>query len=604
MKTPSLIKSWQAWIVFIFDLLAVASAWFVVNALYFKHWKPEPFLFQLLLIIIAFSLSFKLCRTYAAMWRSISQQDLRQIVYAVGMGSVVFYLLIFMINRMEGVPRTNIVFFPILALMFILSGRFIYRQWRGYRVRHKSPIAQNIIVVGAGAGGDLFVREYQNLNNGSKIIAILDDNKQMHGKRLRGVHIGGDTTLLSNKQFLQKYQIKEVVIAIPSLPSQALQVMLEKISDPNVKVKVLPSLLDLTSGAKVTDLREVSIEDLLGRDPIQVNLTKLKGAYDDQVILVTGGGGSIGSELCRQLLNASQPKTLLILDHSEYNLYMITQELKQSSVVVGLIGSVTDAEFMQSVFDQYSIDVVFHAAAYKHVPMLEYQVKQAIKNNLIGTQTVVDLAVQYQVKRFILVSTDKAVNPTNVMGATKRLCELYVQKNIPSQTAFITTRFGNVLGSAGSVIPLFKQQIEKGGPVTVTDPKIERYFMTIPEASQLVILAGAVGMGNDTFVLDMGEPVKIIDLAENLIRLSGRKPYVDIDIQFTGLRRGEKMYEELFYQKESLQITPYNKLMRGESKHVCADEIAEDLEKLYASSDDSKLLFKLIEKYADNSKGV
>jgi len=379
----------------------------------------------------------------------------------------------------------------------------------------------------------LFLRENDALNRPYNVLGIFDDNKALHGKLLRNNKIIGPIDFLGKRDFLAKYPANEVLIAIPSLDKIKLQKMYQKASKLGLPVKILPSLMELTHGYKLTDLQEIKIEDLLGRDQVIINSNELDKAYLDKTILVTGGAGSIGSEICRQLLKKSSPKTLIILDHSEYNLYLIEKELSTYPYQAGLrlvLASVTDTKALTQLFEANKIDVVFHAAAYKHVPLLESQPEIAIQNNILGTKQVVDLSLQYKVERFLLVSTDKAVNPTNIMGATKRVAELYVSAQTCKHTKFMVTRFGNVLGSAGSVVPLFKKQLKKGGPITVTHKDIEPYFMTISEASLLVILSCAIGAGGETFVLEMGKAVKIVELAEQIIKLSGKKPYEDINL--------------------------------------------------------------------------
>lgn len=605
MKNPSLIKNWQAWTVFVVDIVSIMIAWLLVGLIDESVSVAQHAYLDVVLLIFLFAVVFKLHRTYAVLWKSLSQADLKSIIQSVLIGSVVFFFLLFLINRLDGVPRHNLIFFPLMALLLMLASRYCYRLNRSYRIRRSALVkdAKNLVVIGAGAGGDTFIREYYKLPQYDRIVAILDDDPKLHGKIVHNIKIVGDTSLLDHPNFLKTYHIDQLVIAIPSINSAKLTDIVTKAKKQSIDTKILPSLLDLTSGVKITEIRDVAIEDLLGRESISVDIERLNHAYNGKTIMVTGGGGSIGSELCRQLLKTSQPEKLIILDHSEFNLYEIGKELEYhyADKIELVIGSVSDLELVEKCFRQYSIDIVFHAAAYKHVPMLEHQVSQAIKNNIIGTKNVVDCARKHHIEKFILVSTDKAVNPTNVMGATKRITELYTQQKLEANTAFITTRFGNVLGSAGSVIPLFKKQIANNQPITVTHKDIERYFMTIPEASQLVILAGALGKGYETYVLDMGKPVRITDLAENLIRLSGKVPYADIDIQFTGLRPGEKMYEELFYSKEALEKTPYEKLMQGKSEHLDPDVLAHDLDQLLNATNQREVLFELIKKYADQS---
>ncbi|WP_116963018.1 polysaccharide biosynthesis protein [Fastidiosibacter lacustris] len=600
MKT-SLIKNKSAWIVFAYDVGSALFAWTIVHALIWG--KVSGFsVRQFLFVAIAFTISTKIFRTYASLWKTVSAEDLKRNIYSVLFGSIILLGLEFIANRMAYVARSEAVFYPALTLLITLAGRFFYRQYLlGLRKRN----AKKMIIIGGGDGASLFLRENDALNRPYNILGIFDDNKALHGKLLRNNMIVGPIDFLAKENFLYKYPADEVLIAIPSLDKIKLQEIYQKVAKLGLPIKILPSLMELTHGAKFTDLKEIKIEDLLGRDQVIINYEKLAKAYLEKTVLVTGGAGSIGSEICRQLLTNSPPKVLIILDHSEYNLYLIERELSLISRQTKLkfsLTSVMDQCGLSHLFQSNKIDIIFHAAAYKHVPLLEDQPKIAIQNNIIGTKNMVDLSLKHKVERFLLVSTDKAVNPTNVMGATKRIAELYVNAQKNEHTKFMVTRFGNVLGSAGSVVPLFKEQLKKGGPITVTHKDIERYFMTIPEASLLVVLSCAIGTGGETFVLEMGQPVKIVELAEQMIKLSGKKPYVDIDIQFTGLRPGEKMYEELFYTKEELKSSGFDKLLIGRSIHLerekingilktlCTDESKEGLLKVIESLNSCDLL--------------
>ncbi|CAM3513039.1 polysaccharide biosynthesis protein [Paraphotobacterium marinum] len=575
----SLIKNKSAWIVFAYDIFSAILSWVIVQELVgIKHVGLN--ILQILFVIIAFSISTKIFRTYASLWKTVSVEDLKSNIYSVIVGAFIFFAIEFIVDRLNTVSRSEVFFFPILTLVISLAGRFFYRQFIASR---KKKYEKKLIIIGAGDGASLFLRENNAHNRPYKVLGILDDNKSLHGKKVHNQTIIGPIAMINQKRFLVNYPADEILIAIPSLKRAELQALYQEISKVGLPVKILPSYLDLTNGVKVTDLQEIKIEDLLGRDQIFINSNKLEKSYLHKTILVTGGAGSIGSEICRQLLDKSFPQNLIILDHSEYNLYLIEKEFsnyKGSANLKFVLSSVTDIKALTEVFDNNSIDIVFHAAAYKHVPLLENQPKIAIQNNVIGTKQVVDLSMKYKVERFLLVSTDKAVNPTNVMGATKRVAELYVNAQTSEHTKFMVTRFGNVLGSAGSVVPLFKKQIKQGGPITVTHKNIERFFMTIPEASLLVILSCAIGVGGETFVLEMGKPVKIVELAEQVIKLSGQKPYEDIDIEFTGLRSGEKMYEELFYSKEELKESGYEKLLIGQSTNIKIEKMNEFLSTL------------------------
>ncbi len=448
-----------------------------------------------------------------------------------------------------------------ISVLLIIVHRFIARHYAIKKAEEtsktpKTSITGNVMIIGGGAAGEAIIKELSH-DNEIKIKCIIDDNPLKIGQYLAGVHIvGGTGTIVNNAE---KYKIDTIIFAIPTCSITRRTEILNICGLTKCQLKILPSLYQLENVDEyVPAIRKVEIEDLLGRDPINVNLDSVMAYVENKVVLVTGGGGSIGSELCRQIAEHN-PKQLIIFDIYENNAYEIQNELKSSHPkldLITLVGSVRDSKRIDYVFRTYKPQIVYHAAAHKHVPLMEDSPNESIKNNVFGTFKTAECADKYGTKRFVLISTDKAVNPTNIMGASKRICEMIVQTfNEKSKTEFVAVRFGNVLGSNGSVIPLFKKQLEKGGPLTVTDPNIIRYFMTIPEAVSLVLQAGASAKGGEIFVLDMGQPVKILTLAENLIRLSGYEPYKDIGIEFTGLRPGEKLYEELLMSEEGLKAT-------------------------------------------------
>ena len=450
------------------------------------------------------------------------------------------------------------------------------------------------MMVGAGTSGTIILKEMNTSQFvDGHVVCFVDDDKNKTGKLLNGIPVAGNRTDIPN--LVEIYQIDEIYIAMPSATAKQRKEIIEICRETECSVKILPGIYQLLNGeVSVDKLRRVEIEDLLGRDPIRVNLDEILDYVSNQVILVTGGGGSIGSELCRQIAG-HHPKQLIVFDVYENNAYDLQQELKEKFPelnLVVLIGSVRNTHRIESVFETYRPDIVYHAAAHKHVPLMEDSPNEAIKNNVFGTYKTAKAADKYGTKRFVLISTDKAVNPTNIMGASKRMCEMVVQMmNTSSNTDFVAVRFGNVLGSNGSVIPLFKKQIEQGGPVTVTHPDIIRYFMTIPEAVSLVLQAGVYAKGGEIFILDMGEPVKILDLAMNLIRLSGYKPGEDIPIIFTGLRPGEKLYEELLMNEEGLQDTPNKLIHIGKPITFDKEVFKKQLEQLYeiANQDSEKI---------------
>ena len=480
--------------------------------------------------------------------------------------------------------------------------RFAYRILRMLQERRlfgrERDLRKNTMIVGGGEAGAMIIKEFQNSSYlNQRISCVIDDNASKQGKYLRGIKImGGREDIV---RLAEELKIDEIIVAMPSAPQSEIRDILNICKETGCEMRVLPGLYQMIKGeVSISKLRKVEIEDLLGREPIRVQLDEIMGYVAGKTVLITGGGGSIGSELCRQVA-AHEPKRLIIFDIYENNAYDIQQELKNRFPdlnLVVLIGSVRNTHRINSVFEKYHPDIVYHAAAHKHVPLMEDSPNEAIKNNVFGTYKTAMAADRYGAKRFVLISTDKAVNPTNIMGASKRICEMVIQMmNRHSRTEFVAVRFGNVLGSNGSVIPLFKKQIEKGGPVTVTHPDIIRYFMTIPEAVSLVLQAGALAKGGEIFVLDMGEPVKILDLAENLIRLSGYKPYEDIDIEFTGLRPGEKLYEELLMSEEGLQETPNKLIHIGKPIEFDEEKFREQLNVLKKTADqDSEFIRQLV----------
>lgn len=536
---------------------------------------------------------FAIFKLYNSVWRYASDTELVNNAIAVVICSIMQPVIFWI----EGVRLpTSYPFFYGFFLMLLTCGvRFSYRILRilqNRRLHHfggKSRV--NCMIVGAGAAGNAILKEIESSSYLSIHVACaIDDNPGCHGKYLRGVPIvGGRESIPDN---VEKYNIDEIIIAIPSASRQKLKPILEICKETGCRLRILPGMYQIINGdVNVSKLREVQIEDLLGRDPIEVNVEEIMGYVKGKVVLVTGGGGSIGSELCRQIAQHA-PKRLVIFDIYENSVYEIQQELKQKYPkldMVVLIGSVRNTARVNEIFKRYRPDIVYHAAAHKHVPLMEDSPNEAVKNNVFGTYKVATAADRYGTKRFVLISTDKAVNPTNIMGASKRICEMIIQNlNRSSKTEYVAVRFGNVLGSNGSVIPLFKKQIEQGGPVTVTSPDIIRYFMTIPEAVSLVLQAGAYAKGGEIFVLDMGEPMKIVDLAKNLIKLSGYRVGEDIKIEFIGLRPGEKMYEELLMNEEGLQETANKMIYIGRPIEYDADVFEKQLERLRQASLDEE----------------
>jgi len=528
-------------------------------------------------------LIFWLFRLYHSLWQYASIAE----VYRIAEACITVEVVHFLSNKMVGnmLPRSCYFNAAIYLIIAICASRFMYRMIRTVLNKYRNiKTSNNVMIIGAGEATNVIMREIQNSSYlaNSNIACIIDDDRRKVGKYIRGVKVIGTRDKI--KEAAKLYDIDEIIFAIPSASNEVKRDILNICKETDCTLKILPGVYQMVDGEiNVNSIRNVDVLDLLGRDPIEVDIESIMGYVKDKVIMVTGGGGSIGSELCRQLVS-HKPKQLIIFDIYENNAYDIQQELKinyPDANVVTLIGSIRNVSRLESVFAQYKPDIVYHAAAHKHVPLMEVSPDEAVKNNVVGTWNVAKMADKYGVKKFVMISTDKAVNPTNVMGATKRICEMIVQTyNEISKTDFVAVRFGNVLGSNGSVIPLFKRQIEAGGPVTVTDPNIIRYFMTIPEAVSLVLQAGAYAKGGEIFILDMGEPVKIDDLAKNLIRLSGYTLGVNMEIKYTGLRPGEKLYEELLMKEEGLQETDNKLIHIGKPIEFDKENFFDNLEKL------------------------
>ena len=528
-------------------------------------------------------LIFWLFRLYHSLWQYASIAE----VYRIAEACIIVEVVHFLSNKIAGnmLPRSCYFNAAIYLIIAICASRFMYRMIRTVLNKYRNiKTSNNVMIIGAGEATNVIMREIQNSSYlaNSNIACIIDDDRRKVGKYIRGVKVIGTRDKI--KEAAKLYDIDEIIFAIPSASNEVKRDILNICKETDCTLKILPGVYQMVDGEiNVNSIRNVDVLDLLGRDPIEVDIESIMGYVKDKVIMVTGGGGSIGSELCRQLVS-HKPKQLIIFDIYENNAYDIQQELKinyPDANVVTLIGSIRNVSRLESVFAQYKPDIVYHAAAHKHVPLMEVSPDEAVKNNVVGTWNVARMADKYGVKKFVMISTDKAVNPTNVMGATKRICEMIVQTyNEISKTDFVAVRFGNVLGSNGSVIPLFKRQIEAGGPVTVTDPNIIRYFMTIPEAVSLVLQAGAYAKGGEIFILDMGEPVKIDDLAKNLIRLSGYTLGVDMEIKYTGLRPGEKLYEELLMKEKGLQETDNKLIHIGKPIEFDKENFFDNLEKL------------------------
>ena len=509
---------------------------------------------------------------YRGLWRFASIPDLRNIFKAAVLGTLLSALALFIQLRLQGVPRSILILYPVFLILLLGGPRLGYRLWKDRRLSPATMAGnhRNVLIIGAGNAGETLARDM--LREGEdNLVGFLDDAPAVRGTRVHGIPVFGGMEKL--EPIVQRHDVGLIVIAIPSANSEQMRRIVGFCEKTGRPIRTLPRLQDMvTPRPGVSDLRHVSIEDLLGREPVQLDWDSIRGGMTGKRVLVTGGGGSIGSELCRQIANLS-PASLVILERSEFNLYKIRQWLEREHANISfhpVLGDVCDQAMLDGLFEHYLPDIIFHAAAYKQVPLLEGHEREAVNNNVLGTMNVAMAADKHGSEKFVFISTDKAVNPVNVLGMSKRIAELYCEMmSRKSNTRFITVRFGNVLGSVGSVIPLFREQIGAGGPVTVTHPDIERYFMTVQEACQLILQSAAMGQGGEIFVLDMGKPVKIAYLAEQMITLSGKKPGTDIEIRFTGLRPGEKMTEELFYGNEARDKTSHAKILQA--RHSMTD---------------------------------
>ncbi len=604
-------------IAFGYDLCVIPVAWVGAYWLRFDlHEIPLHFLHQALVTFpFVMLLQAIICWNYGlyrGVWRFASIPDLTRIVKSSVLGTVFILILSFFLRSFVELPRAV----PLLYLLLLVGGlsgaRATFRWLKDYRqVFYDS---KKVLIIGAGNAGEGLIRDL--IRHAKRLyhpVAILDDNPVKLRREIHGIPVVGRCDQL--KHFTEEYDIDLIMIATPSATAAQMRHIVALCVESGVSYRTLPALGDVAEGkVDIKQLREVALEDLLGRDPVNLDWKSLSAEFQGKVILIAGGGGSIGSELCRQLAQLA-PQRLIILDHHEYNLYAIDIELRKKFPHLNLVCLLQDIKEklgLEKIFTTYAPSIVFHAAAYKHVPLLESQICAGISNNIFGTRMLAETAVAYKAQKFVLISTDKAVNPTNVMGATKRAAEIFCQNlNDRTSTEFITVRFGNVLDSAGSVVPLFRKQLQEGGPITVTHPEITRFFMTIPEASQLIIQAAHMGKGGEIFVLDMGEPIKIQYLAEQMIRLSGKIPDEDIRIVYTGLRPGEKLYEELFHDQEVLRKTAHQKIMLADARKVVwkdwlvlLDELQMICDKEENTTEFLKLLHRLVPEFVCESNTI
>lgn len=599
------------------DIISVILAAFISIYLRFDSDKiPANYLSMLIsylpLAVIIYLLSFYVFKLYGRIWRYASATELIAVVMANLVGSAVWYSISLYIGAV--LPRSLYVFTFLLLIFFIGGIRMALRFYSYVMNKPKYKQMQRkknkVLIIGAGDAGAMLLREIERYHIANrKVVGFIDDDKNKTGKILLGVKILGTRDEII--KIAAEKSIDEIIIAMPSVKGKEIKAIINICKETNCKLTILPGLYEIIEGkVSISQLRPVDIEDLLGRDPVKLDTTAVKEYLAGKIVLITGAGGSIGSEIVRQVAKM-QPKKLLLLGKGENSIYEITQELKINCPevkTVPIIADIRDKERIKAIMDYFKPQVVFHAAAHKHVPLMEYQPAEAVRNNILGTKVVADEAAAHNVETFVMISTDKAVNPTSVMGCTKRVAEMYVQSmNKNSGTRFVAVRFGNVLGSRGSVIPLFKKQIAKGGPVTVTHPDMKRYFMTIPEASQLVLQAGAMAKGGEVFVLDMGEPVRIYDLAKDLITLSGLIPDKDIEIKITGLRPGEKLFEELLSAEDGTEKTTHKKIFTARIKEIDKAGLDKEISKILEITDGEEVvaaLQKIVPTYTPNRENI
>jgi FlaA1/EpsC-like NDP-sugar epimerase len=604
MKIKYLIHKFRRPLIIMLHIIFIVSAYIAAFYLRFDFNLDKNYYHLILktlpLLIITKLLFFYFFDLFSGLWRYVSTHDLWDIILANIISSVAFFLAVVFHHSLIGYPRSVFIIDFMICTILIAGVRFFTRLIREGFTDDLSVKKKNAIIIGAGQAGVAVLRECQsNPSAGLNVVGFIDDDPAKKGRSVYGIKILGGKKFIP--EAVLKYDAEEIILAIPSVKGEVIRDILSYCEMSNAKIKIIPSLDKIISGRLEVKPREVKPEDLLGRESVKIDEKEISSYLKNKRVLVTGGGGSIGAELARQIVRFS-PEMIILLDNHENYLYYLGVEfttkhpkLKYKTVV----GDIKDIGMLKHVFSEYKPQVIFHAAAHKHVPMMEENASAAVKNNISGTLNVLYAAHHYKAERFVLISTDKAVNPTNVMGATKRIAEMILQaKAKVSKTKFMAVRFGNVLGSTGSVIPLFKKQIEEGGPITVTHPDVKRYFMSIPEAAQLVLQAGAMGTGGEIFILDMGEQIKIIDIAKNLVALSGLKLNSDIMIKFTGLRRGEKLYEEILLDKEKDKVTKNNKIFISQPEYFDPAKIRKEvkhLARLANKMDDKKVIQKLRE---------
>ena len=610
-NTQPVLRPYTRTGVFLHDVLMIPAAWYLAYWLRFNLGTiPENSLqvatLMLPVVIVCQSFSYVVFGLYRGIWRFASLYDFIRIGKSVYVGALIATLVIFAVTGMEHVPRSVIPLYMLLLFILLGGNRALYRSLKDQRMRAGG--GKRVLVIGAGESAQMLARDMLQHARGEYLpVGMIDDNPDKLNREIHGIKVFGGFEDIPD--VVGKQAVDLIIIAIPSLSTARMQRLVSICESTGTEFKTLPRLEDLISGqVSVSSIQEVSIEDLLGREKIELDRDMMQAGLSGKVIMVTGAGGSIGTELCRQVAGFA-PATLVIFERSEFNLYCIQQELENNYPelnLVAVLGDVCDRQVVEGILGQYRPELLFHAAAYKHVPLLQAHPAQAVKNNITGTRIAAEAASKFHCDKFVFISTDKAVNPTSILGATKRAGEIYCEgMNAVSATRFITVRFGNVLGSDGSVVPLFREQIRAGGPLTVTHPDMTRYFMTIREACQLILQASVVEQEGGIYVLDMGAPVSIDYLAEQMIRLSGKVPGEDIEVEYVGLRPGEKLYEELFYDDEEKETTRNSKVFRA--KHAAADwrlvkQVVDRLEQARTNMDDheiKRILAELVPHYKD-----
>ncbi len=606
------------WLVLGIDLVTFGLAFVLSYFIRFNltlNFDVDKLFIQLPFVISIGLFAFILTGSYKGVVRHTGVRDVYNIFNAICLSSIITIFFV-IVNRQYGmmddftIPLSIIIIHSLISFLAMTASRYLFKTIYQSLISNLE-IRKNVLIYGAGESGIITYNTItSHTRSNVKVIGYVDNDLQKVGKQINGIKVYGKRDL--NRQFFQKRNIEEVIFSIQNIDHKRLSKMVDNLMEYPIKVKIVPPVEQWINGElKLSQIKNIQIEDLLERAPIKIKNSKIQGELNDKVIVVTGAAGSIGSEIARQICNY-QYKSLILIDQAESALYDLQQELRQKGHhnFIPIVGDIRDKNRMSTIFEDYRPDLVFHAAAYKHVPLMEYNSYEAIKVNIAGTKVIADLSSLYKVDKFVFISTDKAVNPTNIMGASKRIAEMYISCiQQESETKFITTRFGNVLGSNGSVIPLFKRQIETGGPLTVTHQEVTRYFMTIAEASQLVLEAGAMGEGGEIFIFDMGESVKIFDLAKNMIRLSGLRFPEDIDIKITGLRPGEKLFEELLANGENTLPTYHKKIMISKIRELDYQQVRSRIDQLcvnnmFFKADTVKLMKEIVPEYVSKNSDL